>query len=87
MSEYNTQPTMQTLLEEMRAGFAAAAEQFKIIHTRLDRIEAKMALALDGAPLASERPLYVYIGPDGCYHVGGLDGPRLLPLDAGKCEP
>jgi hypothetical protein len=86
MSEYNTQPTIQTLLDEIRAGFAE-------INTRLERIETKIELLnkrlveFETTLVLHDRPLYVYIGSDGCYHVGALDGPRLLPLDAGKREP
>jgi tetrahydromethanopterin S-methyltransferase subunit G len=42
MSEYETQPTIKTLLEEMRQGFAAMAEQFNEVFRRLDLIEAKI---------------------------------------------
>jgi septation ring formation regulator EzrA len=42
MSEYNTQPTIQTLLEEMQKGFAAIAERFDEVYVRLDRIETRL---------------------------------------------
>jgi septal ring factor EnvC (AmiA/AmiB activator) len=42
MSEFNTQPTIQTLLEEMQKGFAAVAEQFNEVFRRLDMIEMKI---------------------------------------------
>jgi hypothetical protein len=42
MSEYTTQPTMQSLLEEMRNGFAAIAEQFQEVFRRFDLLEAKI---------------------------------------------
>lgn len=50
MSNYDTRPTIETVLEEMRKGFAAMAEEFTAIHAqlgdilaRLDRTDRRMA--------------------------------------------
>ena len=42
MSEYNTQPTIQTLLEEMQKGFAAMKGEFDAVHSEIGEIKRKM---------------------------------------------
>lgn len=42
MSEYDTQPTIKTLLTEMQKGFAAVAEEFGIVHATLAEIRADL---------------------------------------------
>ncbi len=37
---YDTKPTLETLLEELRAGFAAVDKRFNAFDSRLDRIES-----------------------------------------------
>lgn len=43
MPDYDTRPTIETLLEEMKKGFAAMAEQFNEVFHRLDLIERRQA--------------------------------------------
>jgi predicted nuclease with TOPRIM domain len=42
MSDYDTRPTIETLLEEMKKGFAAMAEQFNEVFRRLDLLESRL---------------------------------------------
>jgi chromosome segregation ATPase len=40
--EAQTQPMLQTILEEMRAGFATMEKRFSIIDERLEELETRM---------------------------------------------
>ena len=40
--EANTEPTIETILEEMRAGFASVERRFSAIETRLATIESQL---------------------------------------------
>ena len=42
MSDYDTQPTIKTVLERMDKGFAAIAEEFGIVHATLAEIRADL---------------------------------------------
>jgi chromosome segregation ATPase len=42
MSEYDTKPTWETVLERMEAGFAEINRRLTAIESRLDAIEARL---------------------------------------------
>jgi hypothetical protein len=42
MSNYDTTPTLETLMEEMRKGFAAMSDQFTAINAQLSEILARL---------------------------------------------
>jgi predicted nuclease with TOPRIM domain len=42
MADYDTQPTIETVLTEMRAGFTTVSARLAAIETRLDRLEEEM---------------------------------------------
>lgn len=42
MSEYDTKPTIESVLEKMAAGFAQMNSRFDGLEARLDRLEKRM---------------------------------------------
>lgn len=52
MSDYDTRPTIETLLEEMKKGFAAFAEELTII--KADILEIKEMLSRQGRRQANQ---------------------------------
>ena len=44
--KYDTKPTMETLLSEMRAGFARSDERFEGLESRFDKMEGQFNRAI-----------------------------------------
>jgi uncharacterized protein YeeX (DUF496 family) len=42
MSDQDTQPTIETMLEEMRKGFAAMVDQFTALNAQLSKMVAQL---------------------------------------------